>query len=189
MSWGRREVIQAVGGVALLPAGMFDFLGDDSEEETATQEDIQLLREELRDFKEKAVTSESDPAFSNSPAAAIQEHPLSPGTDVRIHHTRPEAGAYLSEASGAFNLDLAQEKHTKTVPAADSGTLSVSFSGAYQVAFPILWKPGDGVLSDVTVEKSDWITDGSGDIAGLQVDYNNSSTSDVQTTVEVIGFG
>lgn len=188
MTWGRRDIIQAAGTVALLPAGLFDIFGDDSEE-AATQEDLQLLREELRDFKQKAITSESDPAFQSHPAASIEQYPLTPGSDVEIHHSRPEAGAFLSEVSGAFQLDMVEETHPVEVPAASSGTQEVPFNNSYELAIPVLFPPGGSVLSDVTVEKAGWIKDNTGAITGFQVNYNNSSTQTVEGKLEVYGFG
>lgn len=139
-----------------------------------------------------AITQESDPVFADSPASQIQSHPLQHGTDVdtatAAHHPRPSAGAYLAEASDAFDVQVTKETDTWAMPAASDGTHTFSTANNYDLAHVETFLPVSGsLLNDLRAVPRTWRTQ-DGLVTGVEVAWTNGSTSEESARVEVLGF-
>lgn len=134
--------------------------------------------------------------FSSSeddPTESIEHYPLEHGTDVDApggaHHVRPAAGAFLSEVSGAFDIQVYKEEDSWTLAAASSGTHTYSMGHNYDIAIPETFLPVAGsVLSDLRAVPRTWGTDADGNLTQIKIAWKNGTTGDETGRVEVLGF-
>lgn len=141
--------------------------------------------------------SETDEEFSaadwrDQPASSINNYPLQHGEEVdadsNAHHTRPSAGAFLSEDAAGFGVDVRKESDTWTMGSTSNGTHTYSLGRDYSIALaqPVLPVSGS-ILNDLRVVTKGWqMTDGL--VTGVKVAWTNGTTSDHDARIEVLGF-
>lgn len=184
MSTRRGFMARAATAGAVLQSGWWPFGDDDSDggdggflSPDASAADVEALRER--------VTALEDTVDGNL------EHGEHVDTPAGVHHTRPAVGSFLVENAGAFDVDLTiEEGYSTTMPAADSGTWSISLSGAYDYALPVIRLPIAGsVLSDVRAVPRSPVTTQENPVKGWDVAWTNGDTSEQTAEADIIGFG
>lgn len=201
----RRGFLRTIATLPVLDIGDWIpdwFEGESTESNSKRLDDVERR---LTNLEHSAVTD-------MGPAGDIAHYPLAHGEDVDtpggVHHIRPSVGTRLEEtaddvwnvtispgkflveaADGTFDVNVVQEIHEFTMTATGSGTKSVSLSGAYDfVTVGIRLPVSDSVLTDVKAKVDSVVTDSDGNVSGVKVTWNNTTTSDETVKVAVTGF-